>query len=141
MADASYTQGSTTGAAALTPGRTTGMATALKQSAPVTLKGSGLISGADQLSSLSTVPLSQSGASGLITSNMTTPAKTASANLPPGTVVPNNDGIPGFRTFAPGAAGSPSITPGVVSYKNPVTGQRVTYPAGTPSPGAGWVIG
>ena len=108
-------------AAPVTPTRSVGST----PSAPVGTRG--LISGADSLSGLVTMPLSQTGAGGLLTSSMLTAPKAATAAMPAGT--PASTGW-NFGTAQP--------TPGVETWMNATTGKRVTYPVGSPNPGAGW---
>jgi hypothetical protein len=88
---------------------------------------SGLINSADTLGSLVTQPLSQTGASGLLTANMLAKPQAAQVAMPAGT--PATTGW-NFGTAKP--------TPGVDTWVNATTGQRMTYPTGSVAPGTGW---
>ena len=88
---------------------------------------SGLINSADTLGSLVTQPLSQTGASGLLTAQMLTKPQAAQVAMPTGT--PTTTGW-NFGTAKP--------IPGVDTWVNATTGQRMTYPTGSVAPGAGW---
>lgn len=144
------TQGSTTGDAATAPGSTTGSSTTgtglltgstsgSTTGSPTT--GTGLISGADNLSGSRAMTPTQTGSAGLITANMLTTPKAPTIQLPGGPVTPQTAPAGSWNFGSPQPAGAPQVKSGIVTWTNPATGQRVTYPAGTPSPGAGWVMG
>lgn len=120
--------GGAVGNANVTPGGTTRTASSSGQASPNVVTGKGLISGADSLSSLVTVPLANSGAGGLLTSSMLTAPQPATVVAPAGAPT-----TPGWNF------GATAPTPGVDTWVNQATGQRLTYAAGTYNPGAGWV--
>lgn len=128
------TTGKTTGSPTTGTGLITGNASGSITGSPTT--GTGLISGADNLSGSRAMTPAQTGSAGLVTSNMLTTPKTAGVTLPTGATPTAT-----WNFGTPQAAGAPQVKAGVVSWRNPATGQRVTYPAGTAAPGPEWVMG
>jgi hypothetical protein len=131
--------GSTTGTPPTNTGLATGSAAGSVTGSPTT--GTGLISGADNLSGFRAMTPSQTNSAGLITSSMLTTPKSPSISLPSGPTTPQTAPTNTWNFGSAQAAGAPQVQPGVVTWTNPATGQRATYPVGAPSPGAGWIMG
>lgn len=131
--------GSTTGSPTTGTGLLTGSTTGSTTGSPTT--GTGLISGADNLSGFRAMTPAQTNSAGLITSSMLTSPKAPTIQLPDGPTTPQTAPAGSWNFGSPQPAGAPQVKSGIVTWTNPATGQRLTYPAGTPSPGAGWVMG
>jgi len=105
--------------------------------------GGGLIWGADTFNSpLAMTPTrTPTDGSGLITANMLTTPKAPTIKLPGGTATAETAPTNTWNFGPDQTPGGSQIKSGIVTWTNPGTGQRVTYPAGAPSPGPGWVMG
>lgn len=105
--------------------------------------GGGLIWSADTFNNpLAMTPTrAPAGGTGLITGNMLTTPKAPTVKLAGETATAETAPTNTWKFGPDQTPGGSQIKSGIVTWTNPGTGQRVTYPAGTPSPGPGWVMG